>query len=249
MRHSELQVRLLGDFSVTRADGSVVLDGQWKTGKTMDLVRILALSDGRSVRLSRLTSVLWPDVSEQRARGSLRTAASQIRTAIGSNCVERRHDGLALTSAWVDVVEFLEGVTRVHGAHQRGDPHRVLELTRATDGLHTGRFHAHDDSASWVDAEREVIARARHAMLCEAAASALETGELDEAVALAERAVEVDSSSELANRLLMTAHAELGDIGRALRVFERFRGHLAAELGVDPSPQTRELHLRLLRGS
>jgi DNA-binding SARP family transcriptional activator len=47
----------------------------------------------------------------------------------------------------------------------------------------------------------------------------------------------------------MQAYAELGEVGSALRVFETYRSHLAEELGADPSPQTRELHLKLLRGS
>ncbi len=46
----------------------------------------------------------------------------------------------------------------------------------------------------------------------------------------------------------MRAHAELGEIGSALRVFEAYRARLAEELGADPSPQTTQLHLRLLRG-
>ena len=37
------------------------------------------------------------------------------------------------------------------------------------------------------------------------------------------------------------------EAARALRVFERYRRRLADELGVDPSSQTQELHLQLLR--
>jgi DNA-binding SARP family transcriptional activator len=249
MHHYELHVRMLGDFSVLRADGTAVPDSAWRTGKTMDLMRLLALSDGRTVRISTLTSLLWPDVSDERAKGSLRTAASQIRQAVGTNCVERRHDGMALIDAWVDVAAYLAGAHRVHEAWQRQDAGQVLELTREAEDLHVGEFQAHDDASTWAQTERGVIARARHEMLCDAAASALGLGRFREALELASIAVEIEPTSEQAHRLLMTAHAEQGDIGSALRVFERFRARLVEELGADPSSQTQDLHLRLLRGS
>jgi len=49
--------------------------------------------------------------------------------------------------------------------------------------------------------------------------------------------------------LLMRAHAALGEIPAALRDFEDYRRRLAEELGVDPSPETRALHVALLRES
>ena len=45
----------------------------------------------------------------------------------------------------------------------------------------------------------------------------------------------------------MRAHAAAGEISCALREFERCRLLLADELGIDPSPPTRELYLTLLR--
>jgi DNA-binding SARP family transcriptional activator len=64
---------------------------------------------------------------------------------------------------------------------------------------------------------------------------------------LAATAVRLDPTVEAAHRSLMRAHAELGEIGMALRAFEECRVHLAEELGTDPSPQTQELHLQILR--
>ncbi len=45
----------------------------------------------------------------------------------------------------------------------------------------------------------------------------------------------------------MTSHADVGELSFALREYERCRALLADELGIDPSPQTREVHLALLR--
>ena len=44
-------------------------------------------------------------------------------------------------------------------------------------------------------------------------------------------------------------HGDLEALGHALRAYESYRRFLATELGADPSVQTQDLHLRLLRSS
>lgn len=250
MQQRELiRVRLLAGLDVTRHDGTLVPAREWRTGKTMDLLRILALNNGRPVRKSRLIETLWPGVSEDRARGSLRTASSHIRQATRINCIARHPEGLVLTGAWVDTVEFLEVVRDAHKSARDGNHEQVLRFARAAEELYVGDLHAYDDESEWAKAEREHLRRARYGLLCDAAAAALELGAFAEALDFATTAVETDPMSETAQRALMSAYAGLGDISAALRTFETYRARLAEELGADPSPQTRELHLRILRGS
>ncbi|MGZ6746102.1 MAG: AfsR/SARP family transcriptional regulator [Nocardioides sp.] len=246
--HLGIRVNILGALRVTRPDGSVITVSEWRTGKTMDLLRLLALENGRPVRTSALIEKLWPDApAPERARGSLRTAASQIRRTVGGNCIVRQPDGLVLEGAWVDAVEFLEDAQRAHTAARSAHHSRAVALAQAAESLYLDDFHAYDDDSTWAREERDHLMRARHDMLCEAAESAMELQHFREALDLATEAVRIDDTSELANRALMRAHAELGEIGGALRVFETYRSHLADELGADPSPQTRDLHLSLLR--
>jgi DNA-binding SARP family transcriptional activator len=246
---SGLRVRLLGDLEVVRADGSLVTPDRWRTAKTMDLLRLLALGNGQVVRSVSLMDKLWPAVSAERARASLRTATSHIRRAIGAEHVLRRPDGLLLHEAWVDTHAFVHGVRRVQQAAREGRAGDVVRIALATDALYRGDFHAHDDDSDWALTERNHLVRSRRAMLTEAADAALETGQSREALDLAQSAVALDRTSEAAHRALMRAHAELGEIGSALRVFESYRAQLADELGADPSQQTLDLHLQLLRAS
>ena len=46
-----IEVRLLGRLQVRRADGTMVDNAEWRTGKTADLVRLLTLAAGRPVRV------------------------------------------------------------------------------------------------------------------------------------------------------------------------------------------------------
>jgi DNA-binding SARP family transcriptional activator len=243
-----IKVCLLGGLDVTRADGSQVDPHEWRTGKNRDLLRLLALDNGRPVRLESLLDELWPDASEERARGSLRTAISHIRRVVRQDCVARLPGSLVLRGAWVDVERFHAAASRATLAAQAADPHRVIALTRAAERHYRGPFHAHHDRSPWALAARDRLALRRHQMLCDAAFAALALDRPRDALEFAGTAAEIDPASETAHRGLMRAYAELGEVASALRVFEAYRSHLAEELGVDPSPKTRDLHLRLLRG-
>ena len=244
-----LRVKVLGDLVVRRGDGTCVERSEWHTSKTMDLLRILALSNRRPVRLTSVTEQLWPDVSPDRARASLRTAASQVRRAVGAQCVVRQGDGIVLQGAWVDAAVFLRDARHVHTLARTGRHSRALDLTLAAERLYVGDFHARDDDSSWARAERDHLKQCRKAMLCQAAESAIELRDYRRAVTFAATAVRIDPTSEAGYRALMRSYAELGEIGSALRAFEGLRAHLADELGADPSNQTRALHLSLLRGN
>lgn len=241
------EIRLLGGLHVVRADGSVVSPGSWGTGKTMDLLRILALDNGRFVRASSLIDVLWPDVPPQRGRGSLRTAASRIRSTVGHDCLERQNGDLRLVTATVDVDEYRDLVMSARQAAARRAHAETLLLVQAAEAMYLGDFHASDDEHSWAVFARTELVQLRLGALSDATQSALEGGRFREALELARSAVHLDPSSERAQRNLMRAHAELGEIGQALRVFETYRARLADELGIDPSRVTRDLHLRLLQ--
>ena len=54
---------------------------------------------------------------------------------------------------------------------------------------------------------------------------------------------------ETGHQLLMRAHAGAGNSAEALWAYERYRKLLSEEPGVDPSRQTKEIHLAVLQGS
>jgi DNA-binding SARP family transcriptional activator len=245
---TDIRIRLLGELEVHRTDRSVVGWHEWRTGKTVDLLRILALNNGRPVRMSSVIDKLWPNVSLDRARASVRTAASHIRRAVGVNCIVRQNESLLLQGAWVDAIRFQDNARLVHTAAQTARHSRVVALSRAAERHYRGNFHAYNDDSPWARAERDHLLHTRQAMLCEAADAAIALGRYDDALEFAGDAVLIDPTSEAGHRALMRAYAGLGEIASALRAFESCRRNLAEELGADPSEQTRALHLRLLRG-
>lgn len=241
------EIRLLGSFQIRRGDGSVVDPGEWRTGKAADLVRLLALAAGEPVSARALVTTLWPGSDLPRGQASLRTAASQVRRILGAHHLERSLAGLRLRDAWVDVAEFRSLAAKAHQLAAAGQMAGAHQTARAADLLYRGELRAHDDGSDWAQEARQSLSGAYQTLLCDAAESAMTIGLAPDAVDFAGRALQLDQFSERASRLLMRGHAGTGELSLALREYERCRTLLAEELGIDPSPQTRELHLFLLR--
>src|SRR6478752_8168462 len=246
-RPPHLEIRMLGPFQVRHREGSVVERTEWRTGKAADLLRLLALQGGDPVATQTLVTALWPGSDQRHGQASLRTAASQVRRVVGPQFIERSLAGLRLLDAWVDVTAFRDMSTRAHELITIGEFAAGYELAREADRLVRGEFTAHDDGADWAQNERRALSNRHQVLLCDASESAAALGLGHEAVDFASRAIALDPFSERASRLLMRGHADVGELSLALREYERCRTLLSEELGIDPSAQTREVHLTLLR--
>lgn len=242
-----VEIRLLGPLRVRRADGTVVDPREWRTSKTADLLRLVALRGGEPVSVAALLEALWPGKDEDKSRASLRTALSQIRKVLpGPEVVQRLQDSLVLRDAWVDAVAFTALAAEARRHLREGRLAQALTVTREAEALYLEDFQGNDAGAHWVAQEREVLARAYRTLLADAADAAVELGWMRDAVDFASRSLVVDPCSERAYRALMQAYAGLGETERALREYERCRVALAEELGADPSAQTRALYGQLL---
>lgn len=241
-----LTVSVLGSLRIRRGDGSPIDPASLRTSKTRHLLRLLAL-EPHGVRTDVLIEQLWPDVPTNRGRGSLRTAASQLRTSLGRHVV-RNGDVLALADVEVDVVRFTRQAERAHRSFARDD--WVGGLSAAASALAVYRGDLADDEP-YLDAivvQRERLALRRDELLLGAADAALGLGRTREALRYAERAIALDATSERACRMAMVAYEQLGERSMALRGYERCRRAMAAELGIAPGPRTIALHDRLVAG-
>ena len=239
---------MLGPLLVRRHDGSGVRDDEWRTSKTLDLLRLLALHNGEAVPVRTIVDLLWPGVAESRGRASLRTAASQLRKALGEDCVERRIGGLVLVDSWVDVQTFEGLLTEAATCARVGDHQGTVAAVKHAEALWVGDLDLPEHPGEWMYEARERLHRLRCRALLDAAEAAAAVCWMRDSLAFAERAASLAPSEE-ASRALMRALAGVGEIEKALEIFERTRRDLAREYGADPSPQTRALHVQLMTGT
>lgn len=241
-----VEVRLLGPLLVRRADGSVIGAEEWRSSKTLDLLRVLALNGGRPMSVAAVVDRLWPSVDWDHGRASLRTAASQLRKVLGADCLERQPGCLALTDVWVDTWAYTGRVHEVEQARRAGDCEAVVSLVREAEALYAGDVHV--TSGEWDAEAHEWFRGQRLRMLLDGAEAAAARGWLRDSLDLAGRARSIELTEEVA-RALIRSHVSLGETDRALEVYEQLRHDLADRLGVDPSPQTSALHMMALSGS
>lgn len=240
------EVRVLGPLRVRRADGTLVQTNELRTSQTADLLRLLALHVEEPVAVDVLIDALWPTVEEKRGRASLRTAASGIRKALGQDCIRRRLGGLVLTGVWVDAHAFVALAHQVRRYVVMGQLADAVTTTHEAEALYLGEFRSHSDCADWALRERAELAATYRTMIAEAAEAAATLHWWHDAIDLAERTLLVEPCSERGFRALMRGQRGLGETPLALKTYDRCRHDLAAELGADPSAETRELYLELL---
>ena len=118
---------------------------------------------------------------------------------------------------------------------------------RALGLLSAGTALADEPYAAWADPAREELSRLLRRARLIAAEAALATGDAPAAVGHAEAAMAADPLDEAAHRWYMSAAAAAGEQAKALAAYAALSERLREQLGTDPAPQTRELHVAILR--
>ena len=225
---SPIRLSLLRGFELT-CDGlrvPVVLGVQ-------RLLAFLALQE-RAVPRVYIAGVLWPDVTEDRALGNLRSALWRLRRPALST-VESASEHLCLSPlVRVDLHDARDMASRLLDA--RSPCAEEALDRRAFEGeLLPGWY---DD---WLLLERERHRQlSLHALeaLCERLTAA---GRFGEAVLAGMAAVNAEPMRESAQRLLIRAHLREGNRGEALRQYRLYVDLLRRELGLEPSEAITEL--------
>ena len=195
------------------------------------LLAMLAL-ERRPHSREALAARLWPDVLDESARVSLRTALVQLRSAIGSEAdrfLDASRDRVALAGpdqVWTDVGELDLRL-------QAGELEAALELWG--EELLTG---LEDD---WVYERRDELRQRLFDAFGRRAGELEAAGDLQGAVRLTRRQTELDPLAEGPQRDLIRWLAASGDRGAALAVYEKLAGRLREQLRAVPSAATHEL--------
>ncbi|WP_263657420.1 AfsR/SARP family transcriptional regulator [Nonomuraea gerenzanensis] len=180
---------------------------------------------------AELAALLWGERPDANARGSLRLALSELRKEVGGWLdVTREHVRLrAADACFVDRRHLAQAPTVAE----------ALRLWRGNfmDGV---SFCDAPAFAEWLECERRGV----RLLLREVLRGARDEP-AEQVVRLAYIVAGLDPYDEEAHRLLMTALARAGNRAGALACYDELRRRLAAELGVEPAPETRAVRERL----
>lgn len=244
----ELQVRLVGELTVVLA-GRALSAGEVGDRKGRTLLALLAVAGGRLVPVDRIVEALWGAHGPQRPAASVATLVSRLRAALGPDVVTGGRSGYRLGDGiQVDLHRAADLVAEAEIRLANAEPALALAAAQAAlDLVGPAPLLADEADAAWAGAGRRLQADVAGRARAVAADAGLRTGDVAAALTAAEAAAEAEPLDERPARALMRAYDAAGEPARALTVFERLRATLAAELGIDPAPSTRELHLAILR--
>src|SRR3954466_13012319 len=205
-----LRLTLPGPPAVTRDGRPLAFD----TRKGTALPALLAL-EGEPQPRARLAPLLWPDADPSRARSALRRTVSVTAAQVGdAMATERAH--LALTDgAWsCDAVEFRTLTSRREDAadSQAADLYPDDFLA----GFSLRDAPGFDD---WQAAVSDDLRRRLTQVLARPTRGRAADGDLDGALATAQRWLSLDPLHEPAHRMLMRVHAWRGDRAAAIRQY------------------------------
>ena len=215
------------------------------------LLAALLLRAGRVVGLDALAEVLWEGQPPAGARGALHSAVQRLRSTLGpsgAGLVETRPPGylIRVDDGEFDVREFSVLAARGHAAAATGTWAQAARLLREALGLWRGDPLADVPSQLLRDREAAPIEDQRRQALAARIDADLHLGRHGEVVAELRQLVTAHPLQEQFHAQLMLSLYRSGRPADALAAYQDVRRVLAGELGIDPGPELRLLHQRIL---
>ena len=246
-----LNIKLAGTYQ-TNIDGNPVTG--FSTDKARALLAYLAVERTYPHRRESLAALLWPDQSDERARQSLRQALSHIKHALGGDdfLLATPQDVQIHPQADVhtDAGEIFNLVQACEHHHHRrlGACLPCIQRNEKLIWLYSGEFLAGFPSQNsdlfeeWIILVRErlhVQAMQAFSMLAD---YYQHRGEFAQALHHVRQQIRLEPWREEAYRQAMRLHVLNGETSAALLRYETCCRELEAELGVEPSVETKDLY-------
>jgi DNA-binding SARP family transcriptional activator/predicted ATPase len=244
----QLALQFLGTFQVAH-HGRVLTNFHGE--KVRALLIYLAMEHGRAHRRETLANLLWEEMNPTQSRNNLRKALHHLR-----HTLDTAHPGLSdqlLSLSREDITWHGQLVQLdVDQLRQASDPSQ-LPLRTLCDiaELYQGELLPGVNIATapnfeqWLHSQRQQLHQIALRLFSHLSQRLAAQGELAQASHYAQRHIELEPLDEAAYQWLMALYQRQGRRAEALRLYEQLTQLLAAELGVEPSPELVQMGARL----
>jgi DNA-binding SARP family transcriptional activator/pimeloyl-ACP methyl ester carboxylesterase len=243
-----VEFSVLGPVEVTAGGRPLALGGARARGV---LATLLAHAN-QVVSADRLAEELWPGHPADKAAASLQVRLSELRKAFRSAGEDGRLATtppgylLTVTPGDLDSLRFTRLASEGTAALEAGDAATAAQRLTEALALWRGPAFAGIDAPA-VRAEAGRLEEMRLAALESRAEALLAAGRHGEAIAELETLTAAHPLRERLWALRMLALYQAGRQADALHAYADLRTILADELGIDPGPALRDLHVRIVR--
>ena len=237
-----IQVRLLGPVDILIDQEPRQVSGLRRRA----LLATLALCSGQIVSTSRLISVVWPR-KPPASGNTLQSHMSYLRVDLGDRALIRARPPGYVLDLGDDGTDVQTAERLLREGQQAADPVDRVRQLRAALALWRGRPLADVVGLEWLDEQAE-----RLDLLC----GKIKRSLVEARIAAGEHATLVPDLEEMTadhpldepvHAQLMLALYRADRQADALAAYERLRGSLAEQLGIDPSQKLRDLRTAILR--
>jgi DNA-binding SARP family transcriptional activator len=213
----------------------------FRNEKAKVLLAYLARARSRSATRQELIGLLWPEVPDDRAAGSLRQAIRAIRAfqrAHGAHFLEADRAVVRLVGD-----DLAIDVDRIRSALTSGDATDIEAVLRKwRSGVFSGLNVGGEEFDDWIVAEKASLEREFiEAAVRRIQAAVAATHDRNLIASLSRFVVELDPVHELANEELLKLHVRTGDRSKALDQFARYTQAMRRDFGLPPSPAMQTL--------
>ena len=241
-----LEFRVLGPVRAVRGGRELGLGGP----KPRALLALLSLETGRVVPAEYLVEALWRERPPPRAAGALRVYVSRLRSLLGPEAgLVTRGGGYAvmIQPDRVDACRFERLATAGRAALDGGEPAAAGNRFREALALWRGRALADVGEVEPLALEAGRLEELRLVAVEGRVEADIELGRHAEVTGELEHLVAEHPLRERLWRLLVLALYRGERQADALAAYRRARELLAAELGLEPGEELRELEQAVLR--
>ncbi|MGV9772155.1 AfsR/SARP family transcriptional regulator [Streptosporangium sp. NPDC003464] len=237
---------LLGPLQILDG-GQVLTPGP---AKHRALLAALLLRAGHVVTLDRLTAVVWGDDPPASAESVLRVYVSALRRLVGAGTIHTAPGGylIAVPAEEVDAHRFERMVEQARRARDAGRAAEAADGLRGALGLWRGPALADVDSGELRRTQAVRLEELRLSAAEERIDLDLTLGRHGEVVGELRALVAAYPLRERAWGQLILALHQAGRRSEALAAYQDARRVLVEELGLEPGPELRAAHDRVLAG-
>jgi DNA-binding SARP family transcriptional activator/pimeloyl-ACP methyl ester carboxylesterase/class 3 adenylate cyclase len=245
----KVEFGVLGPLEVTADGRPFGLAG----ARTRAVLALLLVHANQVVSSDRLVEELWPGQPADKATDSLQVRLSELRKALrAAGAADRlvtRPPGYLLRVApgELDALRFEQLAAEGDAALAAGDAATAAQRLDQGLGLWRGPALADFDTVPSARAEAGRLEEQRLAALESRAEALLTCGRHRDLIAELETLTAAHPLRERFWYQRMLALYRAGRQADALRAYRELRDILIAELAIEPSPELRELHARILR--
>jgi predicted ATPase/DNA-binding SARP family transcriptional activator len=241
-----MRFRVLGPVGVDTDDGVVRTPGG---AQGRAVLTALLLRPGALVSTHQLAEAVWGERLPVDVDNAVHVAVGRLRRALGPAGTKLvtgpRGYRLDLAGEPTDAALF-EDDCRAARARVTSDPEDAVSLfDRGLARWQGPAFGEFADSFARAAAVR--LEEQRRVATEDRADALLHAGRIEEAVASAADLVAAHPLAERPVLLHMRSLAAAGRVADALEAYQQHRAVMREQLGLDPSPEARELHARMLR--